>query len=128
MAGTADVQIGDISMLRDTVYSLTGAVAQLTEQMQALTSNPTSDPGGAYSGDEGPAVRIRFYEVAPESDRMRMDELDGCIASLEIAIGDIQGTQGEYQGVVDTIVSDGNRLEESREELWEEDQAPYGQE
>ena len=70
MAGTADVQIGGIAMLRDTVYSLTGAVAQLTEQMQALTSNPTSDPGDHYGGDAGPAVRIRFFENSREADRM----------------------------------------------------------
>ena len=81
MAGTADVQIGDIAMLRDTVNNLTGAVAQLREQMQALTSNPTSDPGGHYGGDAGPAVRTRFFENAREITRDVQIELDGRSAS-----------------------------------------------
>ena len=67
--------------------------------------------------ETGPAVRIRFFERSREADRVSMDEHDGRIASLEVAIGGIQGTQGEYQGAVETLVSDVSRLGESREEL-----------
>ena len=104
----------DIMGLRDTVYTLVANVQHLTEQVLSLTSNPRSDPEGEYNGDTGPAVRAQFFQRSIDADRMRMDELEGRIASLKIAIGDIQGTQGEYQGAGDTLVSDVNRLEESR--------------
>ena len=116
MAGTADVQIGDIAMLRETVNNLTGSVAQLSDQMLQLTSNPTSDPGGQYGGDAGPDVRTRFFEHSREADRTNAHEREGRIASLEIAIGDIQGTQGDYQGAVESLVASVNRLEGTQEE------------
>ena len=116
MAGTEDVQIWDIASLRDTVINLTAAVAILQEQMQGLTSNPTSDPGEHYAGDQGPAVRTWFVENSRESDRSNAHELEGRIASLEVIIGNINGTQGEYQEAVDALVASVSRLEESQEE------------
>ena len=115
MAGVG-VPISDINALSDTVTTLTEQVASLQHMVQGLTSNPTSDPRGEYSGDEGPAVRHLLYGHARDANRELIHGLEGRIASLEVSIGDINGTQGEYQGAVDALIASVSRLEESQEE------------
>ena len=83
--------------LRTTVTELIDRVGLLHTDVAGLMA----PAGGDYAGDAGPAVRARFYDHSRESNRIRMDGLNGMVAGLEATNAELANHYTNYTDSVD---------------------------